>query len=324
MLEYGYALHALGDAKLIGVFNEAYGSPQELPFDLAHRRWPIRFNLSEQSTDRDAQRHALARALRSAISAIISQYEEEASRPLTTPFTAAPPADGVGRLRSEGDYLCVRYGGDEIQLSQGPYLFLRLIPTNELPILGEVDAVTIAQAHLQPMQAMRGGGWSNGRHRTGAVVYWTAQATPLVALDASELFLQRELWGNDFHLLDPSREPVAEVGFPFVPTGAVEEVFIDALINYMSVARNNLGVGLPVRIRAGLVGVRDFRLAVDPQFFAFEHIAGRILQDDIVYESLVSDWSVDPFDTLQPLFAQIYDRAGIVRPNVRTAGRRQR
>jgi hypothetical protein len=42
MLEYGYALHVLGDAKIIGVFNEAYGSPQQLPFDLAHRRWPIR------------------------------------------------------------------------------------------------------------------------------------------------------------------------------------------------------------------------------------------------------------------------------------------
>jgi len=49
MLEYGYALHALGNSKIIGVFNEVHGSSKDLPFDLAHRRWPIKFNLPSDS-----------------------------------------------------------------------------------------------------------------------------------------------------------------------------------------------------------------------------------------------------------------------------------
>jgi hypothetical protein len=39
MFEYGYALHALSDARIIGVFNESFGLPDRLPFDLAHRRF---------------------------------------------------------------------------------------------------------------------------------------------------------------------------------------------------------------------------------------------------------------------------------------------
>lgn len=325
MLEFGYALHALGDAKLIGVFNEAFGSPQELPFDLAHRRWPIRFNLTDESSDRQEQRDSLALALRNAISAIISQFEDQsAARVATPPFVPTPPADGVGRLRSEDDLLSVRQGGEEIRLSTGPYLFLRLHPTNQMPELGEVEALRIAQQNLQPIQGARGGGWSVGRHRAGAVVYWSAHETPNIALDASELFLTRELWGNDFHLLDPTRDRVGELGFAFVPTGAVEEVLIDALINYVRVANNNLGMVLPVHLMAGLVGVRDFRLAVDPQHFMFDRFAGRILRDNILFETEVTDWTADPFDVLQPLFATIYDAAGVERPSLRTAGRRQR
>jgi hypothetical protein len=370
MLEYGYALHALGDAKLIGVFNEAFGSPSELPFDLAHRRWPIRFSFTDQSIDRTAQRQALAQALHGAISAIISQYEDQTApqvipnvprrsgdqqRPplgqalteaiatvlaqyenqsvpqltVGSPAFAHPSVESttgndVGRLRSADDFLCVRQGGEEIRLAEGPYLFLRLSPTIEMSELSEVEALRIAQQSLQPIQAMRGGGWNTGRHRTGAVVYWTASDAPLVALDASELFLTRELWGNEYHLLDPTRERVCELGFPYVPTGAVEEVLIDSLINYMNVANGDLGMPLPVRLRAGLVGVQNFRLAVDPQWFAFERFAGRILRNEVLLDTSVADWAADPFDLLRPLFAGIYDAAGVVRPDVRTVGRRQR
>lgn len=325
MLEFGYALHALGDAKLIGVFNEAFGSPQELPFDLAHRRWPIRFSVTEQSADRQPQREGLTLALRIAIAAIVSQFEDQsADRAASPPFVPTPPADGVGRLRSEDDLLCVRQNSDEIRLSTGPYLFLRLHPTVRMPELGEVEALGIAQQNLRPVQGARGGGWSVGRHRTGAVVFWSAREAPDIALDASELLLTRELWGNDFNLLDPTRDRVGELGFAYVPTGAVEEVFIDALINYMHVANEHLGMILPVRVAAGLVGVRDFRLAVDPQHFMFDRFAGRILRDDVLFETEVTDWTSDPFDVLEAFFTEIYDAAGVDRPNSRTVGRTQR
>ncbi len=63
----------------------------------------------------------------------------------------------------------------------------------------------------------------------GRSYFGSARKAPDIALDASELLLTCELWGNDFHLLDPTRDRVGELGFAYVPTGAVEEVFIDAL-----------------------------------------------------------------------------------------------
>lgn len=43
LLELGFAAHAIGWTRIICVLNEAFGSANDLAFDLAHRRWPIRY-----------------------------------------------------------------------------------------------------------------------------------------------------------------------------------------------------------------------------------------------------------------------------------------
>jgi len=314
MLEYGYALHALGDAKIIGVFNEACGSPQQLPFDLAHRRWPIRFNLPNgESANRQNEKQLLTRALKDAVRSIISQFEElEAPAAAPTPFVAAEPGDGVGRLRHAQDFLCIGSAGESkpVWLRQGPYAFLRLMPTKAVHELGEVDAYKIAQAYLQPMGGMRGGNWRSGRHQTGSVVYWTTPDNPESAWDASQLFLTRELWANDFYHVYPERDQAKQHGFPFIPTGAVEEVFIDTFINFVQVARDHLAITPPVRVIAGLAGMRGFRLAVDPNYFGYSNFAGRILKDNVIVEDVLNEWSTEPFDFLLPFFNKMYDSAG--------------
>jgi hypothetical protein len=171
---------------------------------------------------------------------------------------------------------------------------------------------------------MRGGNWRSGRHLTGSVVYWTVADNPESAWDASELFLSRELWANDFYHVNPERDLTKQFGFPFVPTGAVEEVFIDTFINFVQVARSHLGMTPPVRIIAGLAGMHGFRLAVDAKYFGFSDFAGRILRDNLVLESMLNEWSTEPFDFLLPFFKKMYDAAGLVRPAIRTVGRRQR
>ena len=86
MLEYGYALGALGAGKIVGVMNEAFGKPDDLPFDLRHRRWPIEYQAAEGAAD-DQRRQArqnlttdLVKALRPIIQLIrepeISDDEE--------------------------------------------------------------------------------------------------------------------------------------------------------------------------------------------------------------------------------------------------------
>jgi hypothetical protein len=317
MLEYGYALHALGDSKIVGLFNDSYGHPNQLPFDLSHRRWPIRFTqptkATEQKTD---ERKRLVNGIKEALRAIVSQFGAPIGLPaVATPFASFEPGDGVGRMRSTKDYLCVARTSDEkpIWLPQGPYAFLRLIPTSPVPELGEVETYKIAQANLQPMGGMRGGGWNAGRHQTGTVVYWTDQENPQRAWDASQLFLTREIWANDYYHVFPDQDRAKELGFPFIPTGAVEEVFIDTLINFISVAQEQLALSPPLRLSCGLAGVKGFRLAVDPRYFHYDQFVGKILRENVTMEK-----------SLLPLFHKIYDAAGVRRPNTRTVGRRQR
>ncbi|WP_437906830.1 hypothetical protein WME95_02510 [Sorangium sp. So ce327] len=55
LFELGYAFAVLGEGRLIGVMNTS-GIPEgtPLPFDLNHRRWPIKYNLAHGTTDREA------------------------------------------------------------------------------------------------------------------------------------------------------------------------------------------------------------------------------------------------------------------------------
>jgi hypothetical protein len=49
-IEYGYALHALGDPSILTVQNVHYGEREELPFDLKHKAGPIQFRLAPDAT----------------------------------------------------------------------------------------------------------------------------------------------------------------------------------------------------------------------------------------------------------------------------------
>jgi hypothetical protein len=50
LIELGYALKSVGGERLLNVMNTSFGEPENnLPFDLAHRRWPVQYRLSEEN-----------------------------------------------------------------------------------------------------------------------------------------------------------------------------------------------------------------------------------------------------------------------------------
>lgn len=69
--EYGVASNAIGVARIIGVLNSYYGSPNEnpdnIPFDLRHLRFPIEYNYSEKNEDKEGAQKQLVDALTDAI-----------------------------------------------------------------------------------------------------------------------------------------------------------------------------------------------------------------------------------------------------------------
>lgn len=56
LIELGYALNALSDAKVVSVMNIAFGEAKQLPFDLSHKRWPIQYSLSAADIEDDTKK----------------------------------------------------------------------------------------------------------------------------------------------------------------------------------------------------------------------------------------------------------------------------
>lgn len=73
LLELGYALHSLGDERMILVMNTAFGGPEKLPFDLSHRR-VLTYNSPDDSTERASERRGLSRNLSNALHSIIVSH----------------------------------------------------------------------------------------------------------------------------------------------------------------------------------------------------------------------------------------------------------
>jgi hypothetical protein len=311
LIEYGYALHALGDSRIISVLNEAYGAPAKLPFDLLHKRWPIRFSLPENG-DRQAAKRVLTDALKVAIGSIAMQFGDGLAADLPPEFSKVPDKGTPGLLRTSGEPLCIRTDGQIVTLKGGPYMFVRLYPKAADFLLGDVEARQIAQRSLRPM----GRGSTDiywGRHETGAVVFGRFSKDE-AAYCATELYKTKEIWGIDQYYLSDDTGSGQPRDRSFIPTGAVEEVFIHTVRNYLTVAQNELALNLPMVLEVGLVGIKDYTLAVDRRYF-FGPSAGHILSDSIVRTLPIDEWSMDVESLLRPFFEDIYDAAGETRPN---------
>jgi hypothetical protein len=76
LIEYGYALKALGEGRVISVMNSAYGeaSRESMPFDLLTRRYPISYSLRDDAseTERRECRRQLSKRLEDALRAVFT------------------------------------------------------------------------------------------------------------------------------------------------------------------------------------------------------------------------------------------------------------
>ncbi len=117
-LEYGYALAKLGPDKLVGVVNEAFGRPEDLPFDLRHRRH-LKYRAGEND-DPAAARQQLAGQLAGALRPILRDAKAR------EPQQEAParPAPWIGRFLDEDTE-------KPVTLAPGPALYLNCEPPGE-------------------------------------------------------------------------------------------------------------------------------------------------------------------------------------------------
>lgn len=304
-IELGYALGIHGDTILLKVMNTHYGSPEDLPFDLAHRRWPVQFNLSPDAdtTERQKVREALAKELRQIFEQYVaaSRSPPEVSSP--TPSTYTPAAywekgEVLAEVATRGRTASYQYGTDE------PLVYLRIRPQEKIAPLTSQTLGDYSKSSIEPLCGGRGG-WSWERNRYGLLTYaFHKDSTQLAS--TTQVFKSGEIWGvNNFLLAD--RLPDNQ---KYVPTVAYETGLQRSLDIYLKAARGNFGYPSKIVVESGLVNVSDFRLAIQ----GYE-LVGPIYDGDITVRAEVDMEKPDTITrALLKIYEQVFEAAGRPRP----------
>ncbi len=301
LLELGFALEALGDRKSLIVMNEYYGTPNDLPFDLGFRRWPITYNLAPDATKSDLAatrtnlQHQFTSALRTLLVEPPPASEGEldwVQVPVYKESSFLSDGDAVHRRRSglfeDGPSEVVTWEND----TQG---FVRLIPARPKAFgRAEMDDLAI---NLLPM----GKGlteYTRGRNSRGACVYTTRHGEPR-ALMITQLFETGEIWGI--------HQPVFTAR-GHLPMGTVQDVFRTTL-NMILDTSAKLDLSFPVRIRLGVSGIEGRRLGIESST-----IDGDCVDDEVTFEASLAANGDDSDAVVAELLKRICGSAGVPPP----------
>jgi hypothetical protein len=145
LIEYGWALKTVGLSRMLAVMNTVYGKPdaQSLPFDLAHLRFPIGFELLENADAalRSEKGKELSKTLERAIREVLDSDAFKAFLPIKQDpplFSERKPLYGKSRFRLHGEALgfsdnfvdpyVPNSSPKELHLVDGPATWMRIMP----------------------------------------------------------------------------------------------------------------------------------------------------------------------------------------------------
>jgi len=327
LIEYGYALNAVGLRRMIAIMNAFYGEPgkfgENLPFNMRHVRHPITYNLAPDADPETRTKAAnnLCMELKGAIETIIKKELRQGRHSQIDFFGGTPPPnpDDPSIFFEPGESFDIEHSihrpPSQKYLPDGPRIFLHVIPQTPLdPPLSSLDAKQeIQNANLFPMQAQPDNSHCYGRNRFGGFSISFADED---IKDLTQLLSTGELWGINTFLRDTIQEvdpdSVNPDAFGNIPIEFLERIFVFTLANYVKFLSDTLKLRFPIRLRAGIVGVKGYSLAPPNGYYKgfAKYSTGRMVQDAICYPGEISDASADPDRLLSPFFEKIWEECG--------------
>ena len=320
-IEYGYALRALTDARVLMIQNVHYGDREELPFDLKHKAGPIQFRLAPDATKAiiDAEhvrlRSVLVDALRPyvgtsvSMGAAVRKFEEMSTttniafywnpgEALASHESVVSPVFGRGH---EDDAI-------EYRFDETPAFYLRLIPTTPLSEPFQAaqlqDIVGRRRADVLTRTAF---GSFPGRNRFGAIAYEPlgSSTTPTAF---TQLFRNGELWGVTRELVGHHHNK------PSAPMTNVQDIYGRVLKNYIAVAEEELGFTPPFQIEMGAIGLNGLRLSLPQSRRKWLHeLSEPIVESQLQFRTVLDDTSISAQDALiQSFVKKLYDLANVI------------
>lgn len=252
-IEYGFALRKLTDSAVIGVMNEAYGDPKDLPFDIIHKRWPVRYRLVEGATkaEIDAVRKQLKSQFVTALKGFIDKPDVDEPT-----FDEMQAQDGKTLYFKRGEALgyCNQIG-DDMYMPFLDVLFMRLIPTKPLarPVSEKAMLSTAYKYGAMGSQP----GTIPITNQYGAMCFSPAGATNKV--DAlTQYFPNGEVWAINADIMRQGNRANEKC---YLVTSA-EQAFMHTLNGGLHYLKNVAGANMPIKVVAGVIGMKGRVLAI--------------------------------------------------------------
>jgi len=323
MLEYGYALHARSFSIMIPVMNTAYGAATELPFDMGHLRFPVRYDLP--ATAKNAERRAVRKALTEEFEAIIRGMIAEGvsaghRRPFPEAAAITPPAFFFSRNETIASF--GNPGEQEFKFEGEKAVYLRLFPkTSEgQPKIGRavIRDLVYHKAALRPMSDTITGvassndfGWACIDPSGNTTTKNICQAFPSGELWGinSQVFRQAQIR----HFVRPDEVGVA------LWVISVEKLCTRTLENFVRAASAVMQLRPPFVVELGIVGTRGVYMGAPHPESSQGHYYGPMRDNTLVrrYDLIKTD-SAAQREILREFFDELYDLAEISRSDILT------
>jgi hypothetical protein len=300
-IEYGYALSAITDERILLVQNRNFGEREDLPFDLKHKAGPIQFTLAPEASAAqiDAERARLKGALVVALRPYLqlqaapkAAFEEQDTTTNQAVFFA--PEEVLARVGVKGV--------DEIEytFAEPRAFYLRLIPTTALrerlkySDLSELVRQRRLDALLRERYVTVG-----DRNRFGAITY-EPHGTSSTPRAFSQAFPSGELWAVTTEFF------IRHDGALVIPTVNVESICGRVLENFCSVEADVFGVAPPYQIELGAIGLAGAVLGINRY-----GVSEPIYDDQIKFRRVLNDASAGARQNLISGFLDaLFDLAG--------------
>ncbi len=182
-------------------------------------------------------------------------------------------------------------------------IVLHLVPIESFSPESRVDLNSIIKdlAKLEPIYSY---GWSNRINLEGVLSYTIGKNTK--SHTYVQLYRNGIIEAVEGLILTPGDDK------KFIPSITYERELIKYLDKYLNVLRG-LNVNPPLTVFLTFIGVKGFKMAVDPSRIMFEEhyeIDRDILE---LPEALLDSYDIDPRDVLKPMFDLIWNACGYER-----------
>jgi hypothetical protein len=308
-IELGYAFGKIGTDRFLPVLNLAFGDVADLPFDIAHRRRPIVYNLLPTASPHEIEeeKRKLTTQFVTALEPyIIGQETKEA----VTSFEAAPAKIGKAIYFTDGEVLRnVQHLNREFAMPFREVFYLRVQPRTSID--GHLDVRKLRNNALQYGNFDFPGGGGDffvGDNQYGVIAGTVAGNTNDLD-NVVQYFRTGEIWAINAGVL---REGERD-NHRYVFTQPLEDILVFGLRNALLFEKQVSHIEPPFYVEVGIVGVAGREIAHSG--FALTRREPVLASNEITHHAVLNkadDQTVAAF--LMEFFEKLNKDSGVPRP----------